>query len=159
VLAAAARAVSISICNQQQATGLLQHIYLGLKPGGRAAVVVPDMSFSKRALDYASASHSWRYATSIRYFVCRRGFFTAKAYKLMCCFFTRCDININATQTVAYYDMRTASPRYGRKRPLLAADFDEFEPRLFGASELAKTFQVAVGNYYSREEIASGTTT
>ncbi|WP_421418108.1 N-6 DNA methylase [Agrobacterium tumefaciens] len=105
----------------------LQHIYLGLKPGGRAAVVLPDnVLFEEGAgrkirqdlMDRCDLHTILRLPT---------GIFYSPGVKTNVLFFTRGQTNKGNTKAVWVYDMRHDAPRYGRKRPLRSEDFSLFE--------------------------------
>jgi len=145
--------VDLDIVTNNKQLAFLQHIYLGLKPGGRAAVVVPDNVLFEEGAGLRIRQSLMALCNLHTILRLPQGIFYSQGVQTNVLFFTRCDININATQTVAYYDMRTASPRYGRKRPLLAADFDEFE-RAYSARPSCEDVPSGRWKYYSREEIA-----
>lgn len=105
----------------------LQHIHLGLKPGGRAAVVLPD-----NVLFEEGAGRRIRQDLMDR---CRlhtilrlpTGIFYSQGVKTNVLFFTRGETDVGSTEAVWVYDLRSGAPRYGRTRPLRAEDFSGFE--------------------------------
>mgnify|MGYP000850455348 CR=1 FL=1 len=105
----------------------LQHISLGLKPGGRAAVVLPD-----NVLFEDGAGRKIRQDLMDRcnlHTILRlpSGIFYSPGVKTNVLFFTRGEKDTGNTKAVWIYDMRYASPKFGKKRPLRAADFSQFE--------------------------------
>lgn len=105
----------------------LQHIYLGLKPGGRAAVVLPDnvlfedgvgRKIRQDLMDRCNLHTILRLPT---------GIFYSPGVKTNALFFTRGYSDTNNTQDVWVYDMRHEAPKYGKKRPLRSEDFSLFE--------------------------------
>ena len=110
----------------------LQHIYLGLKPGGRAAVVLPDnvlfeegigRKVRRELMDLCNLHTILRLPT---------GIFYSPGVKTNVLFFTRGMTDSANTETVWVYDMRHDAPRYGKKRALSADDFEPFE-QAFGS--------------------------
>lgn len=109
----------------------VEHIYRGLKPGGRAAVVVPDnvlfadgMGQQIRAdlMDTCDLHTILRLPT---------GIFYAQGVKTNVLFFTRGASDAGNTKTVWIYDARTNAPSFGKKTPLTEAYFDDFV-KVFG---------------------------
>jgi type I restriction enzyme M protein len=114
---------TISTSNKQ--LNFLQHVLTTLKPGGRAAVVVPDNClFADQAGEvFKIIAEDCDLHTVIRL---PNGTFTpySPGTKTNVVFFTKGD----PTETVWIYDARTNVPRITKKdRPLTAAHFDEFE--------------------------------
>lgn len=109
----------------------LQHIWLGLKEGGRAAVVVPD-----NVLFEGGAGRSVRVDLMSEcnlHTILRlpNGIFYSQGVNTNVLFFTRRNGAADNSARVWVYDMRTAMPRFGKTRPLLPEHFAEFEA-LFG---------------------------
>lgn len=105
----------------------LQHIYLGLKPGGRAAVVLPDnvlfedgtgRKIRKELMDRCNLHTILRLPP---------GIFYSPGVMTNVLFFTRGESDAGNTEQVWIYDMRHNSPKIGKKRPLKPEDFHEFE--------------------------------
>lgn len=115
----------------------LQHIYRGLKPGGRAAVVLPDnvlfadgIGQSVRAdlMDKCDLHTILRLPT---------GIFYAQGVKTNVLFFTRGRSDRGNTKAVWVYDMRANAPAFGKRMPLTPAHFADFEAA-FGNDPLGK---------------------
>ncbi len=109
----------------------LQHIYLGLKKFGRAAVVIPDnvlfedgtgKRIRQELMDKCNLHTILRLPT---------GIFYSQGVKTNVLFFTRGESDKNNTKSVWIYDMRTNAIKFGKKRVLTPADFIEFE-NLYG---------------------------
>lgn len=105
----------------------LQHIYRGLKPGGRAAVVLPDnVLFEDNAgrkiradlMDKCNLHTVLRLPT---------GIFYAQGVKTNVLFFQRGEKDKGNTENVWFYDMRTNMPSFGKRTPFTRAHFKEFE--------------------------------
>jgi len=105
----------------------LQHIYRWLKPGGRAAVVLPDnvlfegnvgRQIRVDLMDKCNLHTILRLPT---------GIFYAQGVKTNVLFFTRGDSDKGNTQEVWVYDMRTNMPAFGKRTPFTRSYFTEFE--------------------------------
>ncbi|WP_375460068.1 N-6 DNA methylase [uncultured Enterovirga sp.] len=101
----------------------LQHIYLGLKPGGRAAVVVPDSvlyeghagkQVRRDLLDLCDLHTILRLPDGI--------FYASVTTNVL--FFNR---DKRSANDVWIYDMRSNMPVYGKRSPLQRKDFKDFE--------------------------------
>ncbi len=104
----------------------LQHIYRGLKPGGRAAVVLPDnvlfesntgAKIRRDLMDKCNLHTIVRLPT---------GIFYAQGVKTNVLFFTRGTSDEGNTGAVWVYDMRTNMPSFGKRTPLTAEHFSDF---------------------------------
>jgi type I restriction enzyme M protein len=110
----------------------LQHIYRGLKAGGRAAVVLPDnvlfesntgADIRRDLLDKCDLHTILRLPT---------GIFYAQGVKTNVLFFTRGEKDTGNTKSTWVYDLRSNMPSFGKTSPLKAEHFAEFE-KCFGA--------------------------
>jgi type I restriction enzyme M protein len=139
----------------------LQHIYRGLKPGGRAAVVLPDnvlfesnvgTDIRRDLMDKCNLHTILRLPT---------GIFYAQGVKTNVLFFTRGDTDKGNTKEVWVYDLRANMPQFGKRTQLTEQHFAEFETAygddpLAGAASLAKRIdQGETGRFrrFSREQI------
>lgn len=104
----------------------LQHIYRAMKPGGRAAVVLPDnvlfegntgRNIRKDLMDKCDLHTILRLPT---------GIFYAQGVKTNVLFFTRGKTDTANTQSVWVFDLRTNMPRFGKTTPLAYDHFTEF---------------------------------
>ena len=116
---------TFSTSNKQFA--FLQHIYRGLKPGGRAAVVLPDNVLFEGNIGRqirADLMDKCNLHTILRL---PTGIFYAQGVKTNVLFFTRGKTDKGNTGEVWVYDLRTNMPQYGKRTPLTRAHFAEFE--------------------------------
>lgn len=135
----------------------LQHIYRGLKPGGRAAVVLPDnvlFEDNVGALIRADLMDKCDLHTILRL---PTGIFYAQGVKTNVLFFTRGQKDTGNTKAVWIYDMRTNAPAFGKRTPFTREHFAEFE-KAFGADPLGKAKRKDEGEggrfrKFTREEI------
>ncbi len=105
----------------------LQHIYRGLKPGGRAAVVLPDnvlfegnigRSIRADLMDKCNLHTILRLPT---------GIFYAQGVKTNVLFFTRGKTDRGNTKEVWVYDLRANMPQFGKRTVLTREHFKAFE--------------------------------
>lgn len=107
----------------------VEHCIRALKPGGRAAVIVPDnvlfdggrgRALRQRLMNWCDLHTILRLPT---------GIFYAQGVNTNVLFFARSNEEapaIDATKNVWVYDMRAGAPAYGKTNPLKASDFDAF---------------------------------
>lgn len=140
----------------------LQHIYRGLKPGGRAAVVLPDnvlfesgigKDIRRDLMDKCNLHTILRLPT---------GIFYAQGVKTNVLFFTRGENDKGNTSEVWVYDLRANMPQFGKRTPLTRGHFADFE-KVFGddpigrAAALKKRKDIGeTGRFrrFTREEVA-----
>ncbi|MBD1865189.1 MULTISPECIES: N-6 DNA methylase [Trichocoleus] len=136
----------------------LQHIYRSLKPGGRAAVVLPDnvlfedgqgRSIRADLMDKCNLHTILRLPT---------GIFYAQGVKTNVLFFQRGKTEKGNTQAVWIYDMRTNMPSFGKRIPLTREHFAEFE-QCYGDAPNGSSSRVDLGEEgrfrcFTREQIA-----
>jgi type I restriction enzyme M protein len=136
----------------------LQHIYRALKPGGRAAVVLPDnvlfegnvgKQIREDLMDKCDLHTILRLPT---------GIFYAQGVKTNVLFFSRGSSDKGSTQQVWVYDLRANMPAFGKRTPLTRQHFAEFEAA-YGPDPHGKAPRTATGpegrwQCFSREEIA-----
>ena len=105
----------------------LQHIYRGLLPGGRAAVVLPDnvlfegnvgKQIRADLLDKCNLHTILRLPT---------GIFYAQGVKTNVLFFTRGTTDKGNTKEVWVYDLRANMPQFGKRTQLSRGHFAAFE--------------------------------
>ncbi|WP_300810544.1 class I SAM-dependent DNA methyltransferase [uncultured Desulfovibrio sp.] len=105
----------------------LQHIYRSLKPGGRAAVVLPDnvlFADGDGASIRVDLMNKCRLHTVLRL---PTGIFYAQGVKTNVLFFSRATTDKGATDEVWFYDLRTNMPSFGKTNPLTQEHFAGFE--------------------------------
>ena len=115
----------------------LEHVYRGLRPGGRAAVVVPDNVLFEEGVGAqirADLMDKCNLHTILRL---PTGIFYAQGVKTNVLFFTRGPANSDTHNTVRtwIYDLRANMPSFGKRTPLTRAHFTEFEAA-YGADPL-----------------------
>jgi type I restriction enzyme M protein len=105
----------------------LQHIYRALKPGGRAAVVLPDnvlfesnvgTEIRRDLMDKCNLHTILRLPT---------GIFYAQGVKTNVLFFTRGEMDKGNTKEVWVYDLRANMPAFGKRTMLGREHFAAFE--------------------------------
>ncbi|MBE0672191.1 MAG: N-6 DNA methylase, partial [Anaerolineales bacterium] len=105
----------------------LQHIYRGLKAGGRAAVVLPDnvlfeantgKQIRTDLMDKCNLHTILRLPT---------GIFYAQGVKTNVLFFTRGETDKDNTKEVWVYDMRANMPSFGKRTEFTREYFRDFE--------------------------------
>jgi type I restriction enzyme M protein len=140
----------------------VEHVIRALKPGGRAAVVVPDSilfddnrgrPLRQRLMNWCDLHTILRLPT---------GIFYAQGVKTNVLFFTRSTDEAplkDATKAVWIYDMRANMPAFGKTRPLTIADFTDFEAAFgedpLGASPRTDTGTEGRFRRFTRDEIAA----
>lgn len=113
----------------------LQHAYLGLKPGGRAAVVMPDLQGNASPEVLANLMDKCDLHTVLRL---PTGIFYAQGVKTNVYFFTRGKTDTGNTKEVWIYDLRSNMPMFNKSNPLTRAHFAEFE-KAFGSDPSGKS--------------------
>lgn len=120
----------------------LQHIYRNLKPGGRAAVVLPDNVLFEAGIGTEvrrDLMHKCNLHTILRL---PTGIFYAQGVKTNVLFFTKGSAtdkyqDQNCTQNVWVYDLRTNMPSFGKRTPFGDQHLAPFEACYFGGNRNA----------------------
>ncbi|RWM02185.1 N-6 DNA methylase [Mesorhizobium sp.] len=117
--------VTADTSNKQLA--FVEHIVRALKPGGRAAVVVPDNVLFED--NTGRRLRTWLLDLCNLHTILRlpTGIFYAQGVKTNVLFFQRGKTDKGNTSAVWVYDMRANMPAFGKTRPLTVADFADFE--------------------------------
>ncbi len=148
--------VTADTSNKQLA--FVEHIYRALKPGGRAAVVVPDnvlfedntgKQLREQIMELCDLHTILRLPT---------GIFYAQGVKTNVIFLTRGKTDKANTKAVWIYDMRANMDNFGKTRPLQVEDFAEFE-KAYGKDPNGKSKRTDEGELgrfrcYTRAQIA-----
>ena len=119
----------------------LQHFYRGLrtatdsKPGGRAAVVIPDLQGHATPEVLADLMDKCDLHTVLRL---PTGIFYAQGVKTNVYFFTRGKTDTGNTKDVWIYDLRSNMPSFNKGNPLTRAHFGDFE-KAFGTDRCGKS--------------------
>lgn len=123
---------SITADTSNKQLAFVEHIVRGLKPGGRAAVVLPDNVLFED--NTGRTLRTWLMELCDLHTVLRlpTGIFYAQGVKTNVLFFTRGKTDKANTKNVWVYDLRANMNTFGKTRPLTADDFAEFE-KAFGA--------------------------
>jgi type I restriction enzyme M protein len=136
----------------------LQHIYRGLKPGGRAAVVLPDNVLFEEGVGQKVRGDLMDKCDLHTILRLPTGIFYAQGVKTNVLFFTRGEKDKGNTKAVWFFDMRTNAPNFGKRTPLTRAHFAEFE-KAFGTDPHGRSKRKDQGESgrfrkFTREEIA-----
>ena len=140
----------------------LQHIYRGLKPGGRAAVVLPDNVLFEGNIGRQIRQDLMEKCNLHTILRLPTGIFYAQGVKTNVLFFTRGETDKGNTKEVWVYDLRANMDQFGKRTALTHAHFLKFE-QAFGSDPLGKPESLAkridtgeTGRFrkFSRESIA-----
>lgn len=135
----------------------LQHIYRGLTPGGRAAVVLPDNVLFEEGTGTRIRADLMEKCDLHTILRLPTGIFYAQGVKTNVLFFTRGQKDTGNTRDLWFYDLRTNMPSFGKRTPLTHAHFADFEAAFgddpYGRSP--RTDQGPEGRFrrFTREEI------
>jgi type I restriction enzyme M protein len=135
----------------------LQHVYRGLRTGGRAAIVLPDnvlfeentgAEIRRDLMDKCDLHTILRLPT---------GIFYAQGVKTNVLFFTRGATDKGNTKAIWVYDMRANMPSFGKRTPFTREHFADFE-KAFGTDPYGKSRRKDLGEEgrfrkFTREEI------
>lgn len=149
--------VTADTSNKQLA--FVEHIVRALKPGGRAAVILPDNVLFED--NTGRRLRQWAMELADLHTILRlpTGIFYAQGVKTNVLFLRRGTTDRANTQGVWVYDLRANMPAFGKTRPLVAADFAAFE-EAYGDDPnggAARTEEGPEGRfrYFSRADIAA----
>jgi type I restriction enzyme M protein len=136
----------------------LQHIYRGLKPGGRAAVVIPDNVLFEDSTGRQIRADLMEKCDLHTVLRLPTGIFYAQGVKTNVLFFTRGQSDKGNTCEVWVFDMRSNMPSFGKRTPFTREHFAEFE-QSYGDDPLGKSKrkdQGVAGRWrrFAREELA-----
>lgn len=136
----------------------MEHVYRGLKPGGRAAVVVPDNVLFEDGMGVDIRRDLMNKCDLHTILRLPTGIFYAQGVKTNVLFFTRRKTDLNNTEAVWIYDMRANMPRFGKRTPLTRAHFAEFEAAyggdVHGKAKRTDTGEAGRFRCFSRKQIA-----
>jgi type I restriction enzyme M protein len=149
--------ITADISNKQLA--FVEHIVRALKPGGRAAVVLPDNVLYE---DNAGRRlRSWMMELCNVHTILRlpTGIFYAQGVKTNVLFMTRGQKDRANTKGIWVYDLRANMSVFGKTRPLTVADFAPFE-KVFGDDPHGQAPRSDEGEegrfrFFTREQIAA----
>ncbi|WP_139921410.1 class I SAM-dependent DNA methyltransferase [Hymenobacter sp. DG01] len=104
----------------------LQHIYRSLKPGGRAAVVLPDNVLFQDGDGQKVRADLMAKCNLHTILRLPTGIFYAAGVKTNVLFFERGTTDKGNTKQVWYYDLRTNMDNFGKRTPFTRAHFNDF---------------------------------
>lgn len=144
--------------NANKQLAFLQHIYLGLKQGGRGAVVLPDNVLSDDGVGRLVRRDLMDKCNLHTVLRLPAGIFAGASVKTNVLFFSRGIKENNNTGQIWFYDLRSNMPVFGKKTPLLDEHFAEFK-ECFGSDPhggSVREDQGETGRFrcFSRQEIA-----
>jgi type I restriction enzyme M protein len=149
--------VTAETSNKQLA--FVEHIVRALKPGGRAAVVIPDNVLFEE--NVGRRLRTWMMELCDVHILLRlpTGIFYSQGVKTNVIFFTRGKSERANTKGLWVYDMRANMDAFGKTKPLTVGDFQMFE-KAFGGDPFGKSKRKDEGEggrfrFYSREDIAA----
>ncbi len=150
---------SITADSSNKQLAFVEHVVRGLKPGGRAAVVVPDNVLFED--NVGRRLRQWMMELTNLHTILRlpTGIFYAQGVKTNVIFLTRGKTDRANTKDVWVFDLRANMPAFGKTRPLTVADFAPFEAAYgddpYGAA--ARDDEGPEGRFrrFTREEIAA----
>lgn len=150
---------SITADTSNKQLAFVEHIVRALKPGGRAAVVVPDNVLFEDGV--GRRLRSWMMELCDVHTILRlpTGIFYAQGVKTNVVFLARGKSDKANTKGIWVYDMRANMNVFGKTKPLTVTDFEPFE-KAFGKDPIGKAKRKDEGEegrfrFYSREQIAA----
>jgi type I restriction enzyme M protein len=148
---------SITAETSNKQLAFVEHIVRALKPGGRAAVVVPDNVLFEDST--GRRLRTWLMELCDLHTILRlpTGIFYAQGVKTNVLFFTRGKSDKANTKAVWVYDLRANMPAFGKTTPLKREHFAEFE-QVFGDDpfgQAARTDQGESARFrcFAREQV------
>lgn len=150
---------SITAETSNKQLAFVEHIVRALKPGARAAVVVPDNVLFED--NVGRRLRAWMMELCSVHTILRlpTGIFYSQGVKTNVLFMTRGKGDRANTKGVWVYDMRANMNAFGKTKPLTVDDFKPFE-QCFGNDPHGKAKRKDEGEggrfrFYSREQIAA----
>lgn len=136
--------------NTNKQLAFLQHIYLGLKAGGRAAVVLPDNVLFESGVGTDIRRDLMNKCNLHTILRLPTGIFYAQGVKTNVLFFTKGSTKDkyqqeNCTENVWVYDLRTNMPNFGKRTPFGNSDIG-FATEDLGIDPHLGVFEKVFGN-------------
>ncbi|KVK77175.1 class I SAM-dependent DNA methyltransferase [Burkholderia sp. MSMB1498] len=136
----------------------LQHIYRGLKPGGRAAVVLPDNVLFEAGVGQQVRTDLMDKCNLHTILRLPTGIFYAQTVNTNVLFFQRGRTDSGNTKEVWFYDLRTNMPSFGKRTPFTLEHLRSFV-KAFGDDPNGKSQRIDEGEKgrfrrFTREEIS-----
>jgi len=122
----------------------LQHIYRGLKPGGRAAVVLPDNVLFEDNVGQKVREDLMNKCNLHTILRLPTGIFYAAGVKTNVLFFSRGETEKDNTKEVWVYDLRTNMQSFGKRTPFTREHLKEFE-QAFGDDPMGTSKRIDQG--------------
>jgi type I restriction enzyme M protein len=148
---------SITADTSNKQLAFIEHVVRTLKPGGRAAVIVPDNVLFEDNI--GRRLRAWMMELCDVHTILRlpTGIFYAPGVKTNVLFLSRGKTDKANTKAVWVYDLRNQMEAFGKTRPLTVKDFAEFE-KAFGGEPLGRAKRKDQGEEgrfrcYTRDEI------
>src|SRR5690554_3063911 len=137
----------------------LQHIYRNLKPGGRAAVVLPDNVLFEAGVGTDVRRDLMNKCNLHTILRLPTGLFYAQGVKTNVLFFTRGQTDKGNTKAVWVYDLRTNMPSFGKRTPFTREHLEPFV-KVFGDDVHGKSPRTDEGEdgrfrRFTREQITA----
>jgi type I restriction enzyme M protein len=120
----------------------LQHIYLGLKPGGRAAAVFPDNVLFDSNVGKQIRTELMEKCNLHTILRLPSGIFYAQGVKTNVLFFTRGKKDKGNTKEIWVYDLRANMSQFGKRTQLTREHFADFEV-VFGDDPLGSAVSLS----------------
>jgi type I restriction enzyme M protein len=135
-----------------------KHVYRGLKPGGRATLILPDNVLFEEGMGTKIRTDLMDKCNLHTILRLTTGIFYAQGVKTNILFFTRGVTDTGNTKQVWVYDLRTNMPAFGKRTPLTHAHFADFE-KCYGSKSDGTSERIDQGEdgrfcCFTREEIA-----
>jgi type I restriction enzyme M protein len=150
---------SITADTSNNQLAFVEHVVRALKPGGRAAIVVPDNVLFEDGV--GRRLRGWVMDLCNLHTILRlpTGIFYAIGVKTNVLFVSRGKTDRGNTKGVWVYDLRANMDSFGKTLPLNVADFTPFE-QAFGSNSLGKSPRKDEGEegrfrFFSREQITA----
>lgn len=136
---------SVTADSSNKQLAFVEHIVRALKPGGRAAMIVPDNVLFED--NFGRRLRNWLMELCDLHTILRlpTGIFYAQGVKTNVLFFRRGPTDKANTKALWVYDMRANMPAFGKTRPLNVSDFADFEAA-YGADHHGKAARTAQGD-------------
>jgi type I restriction enzyme M protein len=150
---------SITADTSNKQLAFVEHVVRTLRPGGRAAIVVPDNVLFEDNI--GRRLRSWMMELCDLHTILRlpTGIFYAQGVKTNVAFFARGKTDRGNTKNVWVYDMRANMSAFGKTRPLTVADFTPFEKAFgkdpFGKAKRADEGELGRWRCFTREAVAA----
>src|ERR1700688_2809612 len=118
---------SITADTSNKQLAFVEHIVRALKPGSRAAIVVPDNVLFEDGV--GRRLRTWMMELCHVHTILRlpTGIFYSQGVKTNVMFLTRGKNDKANTKGIWFYDMRANMDAFGNTKPLAVADFESFE--------------------------------